>query len=171
MVTIVTLPHVTAGARAAGCPVRNDAAAVGLYAVSGPAAGSAEAHYGRRAQKPHGLGRISRRGAASGRGLRAAGRAGPAGAAYDKLEEALAKFDGPFFLGEFSLVDIAYAPFVVERFKPLFSEIRNYDFTKGRPKLTKWIEELNKIDAYRATKHDPEEILGGIKKWFGVLLD
>ncbi|ONK67845.1 uncharacterized protein A4U43_C05F4380 [Asparagus officinalis] len=27
-------------------------------------------------------------------------------AAYDKLEEALAKFDGPFFLGEFSLVRI-----------------------------------------------------------------
>ncbi|XP_020268375.1 protein IN2-1 homolog B-like isoform X1 [Asparagus officinalis] len=90
------------------------------------------------------------------------------GAAYDKLEEALAKFDGPFFLGEFSLVDIAYAPFVVERFKPLFSGIKNYDITKGRPKLTKWIEELNKIDAYTATKRDPKEILGGIKKRFGI---
>ncbi|XP_020268374.1 protein IN2-1 homolog B-like [Asparagus officinalis] len=90
------------------------------------------------------------------------------GAAYDKLEEALAKFDGPFFLGEFSLVDIAYAPFVVERFKPLFSEVKNYDVTKGRPKLTKWIEELNKIDAYTATKHDPTELLGGIKKRLGL---
>jgi len=90
------------------------------------------------------------------------------GAAYDKLEEYLGKFDdGPFFLGKFSLVDIAYAPFV-ERFRPLLSEIKNYDVTKDRPKLTKWIEELNKIDAYTSTQRDPQEILGAIKKKFGI---
>uniref|UniRef100_A0A8I6WU97 GST N-terminal domain-containing protein n=2 Tax=Hordeum vulgare subsp. vulgare TaxID=112509 RepID=A0A8I6WU97_HORVV len=34
-------------------------------------------------------------------------------AALDKIEVSLSKFgDGPFFLGQFSLVDIAYAPFV-----------------------------------------------------------
>ncbi|KAI5005909.1 hypothetical protein ZWY2020_033152 [Hordeum vulgare] len=34
-------------------------------------------------------------------------------AALDKIEASLSKFDdGPFFLGHFSLVDIAYAPFV-----------------------------------------------------------
>nr|ANH58213.1 glutathione S-transferase [Dracaena cambodiana] len=90
------------------------------------------------------------------------------GAAYDKLEEALAKFDdGPFFLGQFSLVDIAYAPFV-ERVQYFFSEVKNYDIASGRPRLTKWIEELNKVDAYTATKRDPQELVGAYKKKFGI---
>lgn len=88
--------------------------------------------------------------------------------AYDKLEEALAEFDdGPFFLGQFSLVDIAYAP-LIERFKSFFLDVKNYDITKGRPKLAKWIEGLNKIDAYTATVWDPQEWLGLIKKKFGI---
>ncbi|RRT76544.1 hypothetical protein B296_00015288 [Ensete ventricosum] len=62
------------------------------------------------------------------------------GAALDKLEDALLKFDdGPFFLGHFSLVDIAYAPFI-ERFQTFLKEVKNYDITEGRPKLTLWIE-------------------------------
>ncbi|KAJ0978492.1 hypothetical protein J5N97_013966 [Dioscorea zingiberensis] len=70
------------------------------------------------------------------------------GPAYDKIEDALSKFDdGPFFLGQFSLVDIAYAPFI-ERFQTFFTEVKNYDISKGRPKLDLWIKELNKIDAY-----------------------
>ncbi|CAD5184070.1 unnamed protein product, partial [Musa acuminata subsp. malaccensis] len=91
-----------------------------------------------------------------------------AGAALDKLEDALSKFDdGPFFLGQFSLVDIAYAPFI-ERFQTFFEEVKNYDITKGRPKLTLWIEELNKIDAYTHTRRDPQELLMRTKKRFGV---
>ncbi|CAA6658227.1 unnamed protein product [Spirodela intermedia] len=84
------------------------------------------------------------------------------------LEEALSKFDdGPFFLGQFSLVDIAYAPFI-ERFQPFFAEVKNYDITKGRPKLTLWIEELNKLEPYKQTKQDPQELLGAIKKRYGI---
>ncbi|PWZ05026.1 Protein IN2-1 B [Zea mays] len=61
-------------------------------------------------------------------------------AALDKIEDALGKFnDGPFFLGQFSLVDIAYVPFI-ERFQILYSNIKNYDITKGRPNLQKFIE-------------------------------
>ncbi|CAA7394412.1 unnamed protein product [Spirodela intermedia] len=90
------------------------------------------------------------------------------GPGYDKLEEALSKFDdGPFFLGQFSLVDIAYAPFI-ERFQPFFAEVKNYDITKGRPKLTLWIEELNKLEPYKQTKQDPQELLGAIKKRYGI---
>ncbi|KAH9326703.1 hypothetical protein KI387_006881, partial [Taxus chinensis] len=56
------------------------------------------------------------------------------------LENALGKFDdGPFLLGEFSLVDLAYAPFF-ERFQIAYSNLKNYDITSGRPKLLKWIE-------------------------------
>ncbi|KAL2895585.1 Protein IN2-1-like protein B [Bienertia sinuspersici] len=73
---------------------------------------------------------------------------------FDKLEEALSKFDdGPFFLGQFSA-----------RYQPLALELKNYDITSGRPKLAAWIEELNKIDAYKQTKWDINELTAGIKR-------
>jgi len=86
------------------------------------------------------------------------------GPAFDYLENALGKFaDGPFFLGQFSVVDIAYAPFV-ERFQIVFPRLKNYDITVDRPKLLKWIEELYKIDAYTTTKSDPEKIVETYKR-------
>ncbi|KAI3832462.1 hypothetical protein MKW92_018032 [Papaver armeniacum] len=87
---------------------------------------------------------------------------------FDYLEAALSKFsDGPFFLGEFSLVDIAYAPFV-ERYQPLLLDVKKCDITTGRPKLTSWIEELNKIDSYTQTKYDIAELLAALKRVFGL---
>lgn len=84
--------------------------------------------------------------------------------ALDYLENALGKFaDGPFFLGQLSLVDIAYGPFV-DRFQLVFPELKNYDITTDRPKLLKWIQELHKIDAYAKTKVDPETIVEIYKK-------
>ncbi|XP_015060469.1 glutathione S-transferase L1-like [Solanum pennellii] len=75
-----------------------------------------------------------------------------AGAQFDYLEKALHKFDdGPFFLGQFSQVDITYAPFI-ERFHVFMPEGFNYDITTGRPKLAKWIEEMNNLDGYKQTK-------------------
>ncbi|KAH0634757.1 hypothetical protein KY284_037543 [Solanum tuberosum] len=75
-----------------------------------------------------------------------------AGAQFDYLEKALLKFDdGPFFLGQFSQVDIAYAPFI-ERFQVFMPEGFDYDITTGRHKLAKWIEEMNKLDGYKQTK-------------------
>ncbi|XP_028218028.1 glutathione S-transferase L3 isoform X2 [Glycine soja] len=63
-----------------------------------------------------------------------------AGPAFDYLENALGKFgDGPFFLGQFSWVDIAYVPFV-ERFQLVFADVFKHDITEGRPKLATWIE-------------------------------
>ncbi|WJX79190.1 Glutathione S-transferase L3 [Trifolium repens] len=86
--------------------------------------------------------------------------------AFEYLENALGKFDdGPFFLGQFSWVDIAYVPFV-ERFQIVFSEVFKYDITEGRPKLATWIEELNKIDAYTQTRVEPSEIVDIFKKRF-----
>ncbi|KAL7170012.1 hypothetical protein ACSBR2_034962 [Camellia fascicularis] len=87
-----------------------------------------------------------------------------AGGAFDYLETALHKFDdGPFFLGQFSLVDIAYAPFI-ERFQIFFEDALKYDITSGRPKLAAWIEELNKIDAYPQTKCEPKVLVEFYKK-------
>ncbi|CDP04322.1 unnamed protein product [Coffea canephora] len=89
---------------------------------------------------------------------------GEVGAAFDYLENALGKFDdGPFFLGTFSLVDVAYAPFV-ERFQLFASDVKKYDVTGGRPKLAAWIEEIDKIEAYKVTKADPKEFLAVLKK-------
>ncbi|KAM0921871.1 hypothetical protein ACQ4PT_006568 [Festuca glaucescens] len=63
-----------------------------------------------------------------------------AAAAVDKIEAALGKFrDGPFFLGHFSLVDVAYLPFI-ERFQIFYHGIKNDDIAKGRPNLNKFIE-------------------------------
>uniref|UniRef100_A0A5B6YR63 glutathione transferase n=1 Tax=Davidia involucrata TaxID=16924 RepID=A0A5B6YR63_DAVIN len=89
-----------------------------------------------------------------------------AGAAFDYIETALSKFDdGPFFLGQFSLVDIAYAPFI-ERFQPFLLEVKKYDITAGRPILAAWIEELNKNEAYKQTGRDPKELVEIYKKRF-----
>lgn len=89
-----------------------------------------------------------------------------AAAGFDYLETALHKFDdGPFFLGQFSQVDVVYAPFV-ERFHIIFQEIFKHDITSGRPKLSAWIEAINKIDAYKPTKVNPEKFLAYIKKRF-----
>ncbi|PIA32033.1 hypothetical protein AQUCO_04600003v1 [Aquilegia coerulea] len=92
------------------------------------------------------------------------------GAPFDYLETALSKFDdGPFFLGQFSLVDIAYAPFV-ERYQAFLLQVKEYDILQGRPKLAAWIQEMNKIEAYRQTKRDSwtQEVLEIYKKRFMV---
>ncbi|KAF9619211.1 hypothetical protein IFM89_005765 [Coptis chinensis] len=89
-----------------------------------------------------------------------------AGAPFDYLEGALSKFNnGPFFLGQFSLVDIAYAPFI-ERFQPFLFDFKKYDITEGRPKLAAWIEGINKLEGYKQTKRDPQELAEIYKKRF-----
>ncbi|OMO72663.1 hypothetical protein CCACVL1_17672 [Corchorus capsularis] len=85
---------------------------------------------------------------------------------FDHLENALHKFDGPFFLGEFSLADIACIPFI-ERFQIFLSEVFQYDIVAGRPKLAAWIEEMNKLDAYKQTKlTDLKEFVAYYKQRF-----
>ncbi|XP_059458849.1 glutathione S-transferase L3-like [Corylus avellana] len=89
-----------------------------------------------------------------------------AGAAFDYIETALSKFeDGPFFLDQFSLVDIAYAPFI-ERFQPFLLDVKKYDITEDRPKLAAWIEEMDKNEAYKQTRREPKELVEIYKKRF-----
>ncbi|CAN0881405.1 Glutathione S-transferase L3 [Linum grandiflorum] len=85
---------------------------------------------------------------------------------FDYLENALSRFhDGPFFLGQFSLVDIAYMPFL-ERFQVFLTEVFKYDITAGRPGLAALIEEFNKIEAYKPTKADPKETVVNLSNRF-----
>ncbi|CAN1174144.1 Glutathione S-transferase L2, chloroplastic [Linum perenne] len=96
------------------------------------------------------------------------GEADGAGVAFDQIETALSKFDdGPFFLGHFSLVDIAYVPFI-ERFQPALLDMRNYDITSTRPKFAAWIVEMNKIEGYNETRRNPKEHVENYKKRFAV---
>ncbi|KFK24727.1 hypothetical protein AALP_AA8G016700 [Arabis alpina] len=84
---------------------------------------------------------------------------------FDHLENALQKYDdGPFFLGELSLVDIAYIPFI-QRFQVFLEEVFKYDIIAGRPKLASWIEEMNKMVACTETKTDSEYIINYFKKF------
>ncbi|XP_030932050.1 protein IN2-1 homolog B-like isoform X2 [Quercus lobata] len=93
-----------------------------------------------------------------------------AGAAFDYIETALSRFgDGPFFLGQFSLVDIAYAPFI-ERFQPFSLEVKKYDIIAGRPNLAAWIKEMDKNDAYKQTRREPKELVEIYKKRFTAQL-
>ncbi|CAA7039609.1 unnamed protein product [Microthlaspi erraticum] len=83
---------------------------------------------------------------------------------FDYMEQALSKFkEGPFFLGQFSFVDVAYVPFI-ERFQLIFKDVMNVDITSGRPNLALWIQEMNKIEAYTETRHDPQELVEKYKK-------
>ncbi|CAN0909351.1 Glutathione S-transferase L2, chloroplastic [Linum grandiflorum] len=96
------------------------------------------------------------------------GEADEAGTAFDRVETALSKFDdGPFFLGQFSLVDIAYVPFI-ERFQPALLDMRNSDITSTRPRLAAWIQEMNKNEAYNETRRDPKEHVENYKKRFAA---
>ncbi|KAG8376489.1 hypothetical protein BUALT_Bualt09G0068800 [Buddleja alternifolia] len=89
-----------------------------------------------------------------------------AGGEFDYLETSLEKFDdGPFFLGQFSWVDAAYVPFI-ERFHIFLQEVFNYDITLGRPNLAAYLEEMNKIDAYKQTKCDPKFLVQYYKTRF-----
>ncbi|CAK9275274.1 unnamed protein product [Sphagnum jensenii] len=85
---------------------------------------------------------------------------------FNHLENALRNYanEGPFILGKFSMVDIAYVPFI-ERAEISFSNA-NYDIMAGRPKLAKWIEAMNTIDAYTSTKL---ETIGAVYIWEAIV--
>ncbi|XP_057735418.1 glutathione S-transferase L3-like [Arachis stenosperma] len=86
--------------------------------------------------------------------------------AFDYIETVLSKYDdGPFFLGQFSLVDIAYAPFI-ERFQLFLMDVKNYDIGFGRPTLAAWMEAMNNIDGYKITRSNPKELVESYKRRF-----
>ncbi|CAM6022690.1 unnamed protein product, partial [Sphagnum balticum] len=86
---------------------------------------------------------------------------------FNHLENALKNYanEGPFILGKFSMVDIAYVPFI-ERAEISFSSA-NYDIMAGRPKLAKWIEAMNTVDAYTSTKL---ETIGAVYIWEAIVV-
>jgi glutathione S-transferase len=53
---------------------------------------------------------------------------------------------------------------VLERLQIYYSHVRNYEIAKGRPNLDKFIEEMNKIEAYKQTKNQPLILLDCAKR-------
>jgi hypothetical protein len=45
-----------------------------------------------------------------------------------------------------------------------FSHLRDYEISKGRPNLEKFIDEMNKIEAYTQTKNSPQYLLDVVAK-------
>jgi glutathione S-transferase len=77
-------------------------------------------------------------------------------AKLDELEQALAKYPGPYFLSTFSLVDILYSPHL-DRLAANLPVYRDYAI-KGNPRFPRinaWFEALNQRPAYHRVKSDP----------------
>jgi glutathione S-transferase len=76
-------------------------------------------------------------------------------AKLDELEQALAKYPGPYFVSSFSLVDIMYSPHL-DRLAANLPVYRGYHI-KGNPRfphINAWFEALNQRPAYHRVKSD-----------------
>jgi glutathione S-transferase len=76
-------------------------------------------------------------------------------AKLDELEQALAKYPGPYFVSKFSLVDIMYSPHL-DRLAANLPVYRKYHI-KGNPRFPRinaWFEAINQRPAYHRVKSD-----------------
>ncbi len=76
-------------------------------------------------------------------------------ARLDELEQALARYPGPYFGSEFSLVDIVYSPHL-DRLAANLPVFRGYPL-KGNarlPRLNAWFEAINQRPAYHRVRSD-----------------
>ncbi|MBD0261789.1 MAG: glutathione S-transferase C-terminal domain-containing protein [Tolypothrix sp. T3-bin4] len=76
-------------------------------------------------------------------------------AKLDEIEQALAKYPGPYFVSTFSLVDIMYSPHL-DRLAANLPVYRGYHI-KGNerfPRINAWFEALNQRPAYQRVKSD-----------------
>lgn len=74
----------------------------------------------------------------------------------DELEQALAKYPGPYFLSAFSLVDILYSPHL-DRLAANAPVYRGYPIKDNPrfPRLNAWFAAINQRPAYHRVKSDP----------------
>ncbi|MBR8840401.1 MAG: glutathione S-transferase N-terminal domain-containing protein [Stigonema ocellatum SAG 48.90 = DSM 106950] len=76
-------------------------------------------------------------------------------AKLDEIEQALAKYPGPYFVSTFSLVDIMYSPHL-DRLAANLPVYRGYHI-KGNeryPRINAWFEAINQRPAYHRVKSD-----------------
>jgi len=75
-------------------------------------------------------------------------------AVVDQVEAALAQSSSPFFLSEFSVVDIIFVPYVERMHASLFY-YKGYELRRSNPRLSQWFDALETRSTYRHTHaHD-----------------
>lgn len=87
----------------------------------------------------------------------------------DAIEQFLSKYPGDYFLGEFSLVDIMYAPHLT-RIASNLPVYRNYQI-KGNdrfPNLNRWLEAIDSRPAYDRVKSDSTTNNLVLRRIFGL---
>ena len=70
-----------------------------------------------------------------------------------KVERALEKTSGPYFLEEFGTSDVIFAPYV-ERMNASLFYYKGYDLRKEHPALGKWFDAMESRECYRGTQSD-----------------
>ncbi len=71
----------------------------------------------------------------------------------EKVEAALASTPGPFFLADFSVVDVIFTPYVERMHASLFY-YKGYGLRQANPHLSDWFDGLESRATYRGTQSD-----------------
>ncbi|MGA1132484.1 MAG: glutathione S-transferase family protein [Prochlorotrichaceae cyanobacterium] len=74
-------------------------------------------------------------------------------AIVSEVEQALAQTPGPYFLEEFSVVDIIFTPYV-ERMNASLFYYKGYSLREENPRLAAWFDALETRSSYRGTQSD-----------------
>ncbi|MGF1490512.1 MAG: glutathione S-transferase family protein [Prochloraceae cyanobacterium] len=70
-----------------------------------------------------------------------------------KVEEALSQTPGPYFLEDFSTVDIIFTPYV-ERMNASLYYYKGYSLREENPRLSAWFDAMETRSTYRGTQSD-----------------
>ncbi len=70
-----------------------------------------------------------------------------------QVEAALASTPGPYFLEEFSVVDVVFTPYV-ERMNASLFYYKGYSLREANPRLAAWFDALESRSTYRGTQSD-----------------
>jgi len=71
----------------------------------------------------------------------------------DKVEKALARTSGPYFLEEFGTADVIFTPYV-ERMNASLYYYKGYSLREENPHLAAWFEAMESRPTYRGTQSD-----------------
>jgi glutathione S-transferase len=71
----------------------------------------------------------------------------------NKVEEALASTPGPYFLEQFSVVDLIFTPYV-ERMNASLFYYKGYSLREENPRLSAWFDAMETRNTYQGTQSD-----------------
>jgi len=69
------------------------------------------------------------------------------------VREALEFYPGPYFLEDFSVADVIFAPYL-ERINASLYYYKGYSLREDQPKIGEWFDAMEKRECYRGTMGD-----------------